>query len=268
MRRFVVVMMIVLMPALASAVEESYVFNHQEHLEEYEEDCTTCHQEGALDIVPSTEICEECHEEEFIREVKIPARKTHDSFWYREHGIHGKKEDNICASCHDDQFCFDCHRAGFADEQGMLNIHRSDYRVTHPISAKADARSCTICHEPEFCVDCHEQFAPEDLAFVSHRRGFSGIPGFGTPHGGFTTDQCQVCHPNSILPSHQWSGQHAREARRALQTCQSCHPKGDVCLKCHSAREGLIVNPHPDNWDDIGDILNGAGGGKTCRRCH
>ncbi len=251
---------------LAGAAEAT--FDHQVHLEEYEGDCASCHQPGDLDIVPPRVRCEECHEADFLDGVKIPARMTHDSFWYRDHGPYTKKEARNCESCHDDRYCFDCHRSGFADEQGKLNIHRSDYRVTHPIAARADARSCSVCHEERFCTDCHADFTPQDLAFASHRRGFSDITGFGTPHSAFTPAQCPTCHPGSVLTTHDWSDNHAREARRSLPTCQSCHPEGEVCLKCHSAREGLVVNPHPDNWGDIEDILNGAGDGRTCRRCH
>jgi hypothetical protein len=29
-----------------------------------------------------------------------------------------------------------------------------------------------------------------------------------------------------------------------------------------------MVNPHPDDWDDIKSRLKNAGDGKTCRKCH
>ena len=268
MKRIILFTLLFLLPGFMAARAAEVTFDHGLHLEEYEEDCATCHQAGDLDIVPAKERCEECHEKDFVKSVTIPARTTHDSFWYRDHGPYAKETDRNCESCHDDRSCLDCHKAGFADEQGKLNVHRSDFRVTHPLLARADNRSCTVCHEVEFCLDCHEDFAPEDLAFVSHRRGFRDISAGLVIHDTFGPSDCQTCHVDSVLPSHDWTDGHAREARRSLPTCQSCHPDGEVCLTCHSAREGLIVNPHPENWDEIKDNLNGAGGGRTCRRCH
>ena len=61
---------------------------------------------------------------------------------------------------------------------------------------------------------------------------------------------------------------HAQEARRNLPTCQGCHADGQICLTCHSARTGLRVNPHPDNWGDIKDRINKAAGQRTCVKCH
>ena len=41
-----------------------------------------------------------------------------------------------------------------------------------------------------------------------------------------------------------------------------------ICLTCHSARTGLLVNPHPKDWGDIKNRLKNASNGKTCRKCH
>ncbi|HEY3488744.1 MAG TPA: hypothetical protein VGK27_01335, partial [Candidatus Deferrimicrobiaceae bacterium] len=59
-----------------------------------------------------------------------------------------------------------------------------------------------------------------------------------------------------------------REARRDLASCQACHADGDTCLKCHSSRTGLKINPHPDNWGSIQGKLNRAAGKRTCVKCH
>jgi hypothetical protein len=54
-----------------------------------------------------------------------------------------------------------------------------------------------------------------------------------------------------------------------LATCQTCHPEGDVCLRCHSAKGGVVgFNPHGKDWDDRKNRLNDASNGKTCRKCH
>lgn len=271
MRRIIILSFIVLLfsPAVLWAAD-SPVFDHDFHVKDQGVDCSECHHSGDLAIQPPVSRCEQCHENGFAEKVRIPVPVTHDSFWYKDHGPYAKKSDRNCETCHVEQkFCLDCHKAGFADEQGKAGIHRSDFLVTHPILARADDRSCTICHEDKsFCVDCHNDFQRDDLALVSHRRGFSDISAGLVLHDTFNVTDCQNCHTNSVLPTHDWTEGHAREARRNLPTCQACHPDADVCLKCHSAREGLIVNPHPANWGDIKDTLNGASDGKTCRRCH
>ena len=147
-----------------------------------------------------------------------------------------------------------------------MAVHRTEYLVTHPLQARADQRSCTLCHEPDYCTECHTDFAPEDLVTVSHRRQFRDLS--DGLHSTLGPETCQTCHTDSVLPVHEWTEGHSREARRDLLSCQSCHPQAEVCLTCHSAREGLIVNPHPANWNEIKNSLEGASGGSTCRACH
>lgn len=249
-------------------------FNHKQH-EQYLEGspCITCHIEGAASIVPATEVCLECHDAELVEQVTFTGLKSHDTTWSLNHRVAAKSSAMDCSSCHQQDDCLECHKSGFADEMGspgnsMTNIHRSDFSVTHPLAARTDPQRCAACHENRFCVDCHDAFNPADLSTQSHRRSFSNLPGSGIAHENFADSQCQTCHPDSVLPSHQWSRSHAREARKNLVTCQACHPEGQVCLKCHSARSGLGINPHPKSWDDMDGRLSRAGNRRTCRQCH
>ncbi|HAD04211.1 MAG: cytochrome C [Desulfuromonadales bacterium GWC2_61_20] len=248
-------------------------FDHAAHLAKVSEaDCVTCHGEQPELIQPPAKACLDCHDQAFVAQVKFPALQTHGPLWSFQHRPDAKAGATDCATCHAQDFCLECHKAGRADEMGelgnnMANVHRSEFNVTHPIAARTNPQLCTSCHENGFCVDCHEDFNQADLALDSHRRGFTDGT-LGGNHALFTEQQCQGCHPNSVLPSHQWSSSHAREARKNLATCQSCHPEGDVCLKCHSARSGLMVNPHPKDWDDIDNRLKSASDARTCRKCH
>lgn len=134
-----------------------------------------------------------------------------------------------------------------------------------------DKKLCFRCHNAKnFCNECHRKFKQEDLRFISHRRSWSDlqVKQAGPQHSTFTLKQCQGCHSDSLLPTHQWSSAHAREDRKNLMTCQACHPEGDVCLKCHSAVNGLMVNPHPRNWDDIAGRMKRASNYRTCIKCH
>ena len=249
-------------------------FDHGAHLTYVEgSPCSLCHVAGAETIKPAAKVCLDCHEQEFIAAVEFPGLRSHGPTWSLNHRPFAKGEAMDCAACHEQEYCYECHTdAGRADEMGelgnnMINVHRSDFHVSHPIAARTDPQLCSSCHENRFCTECHDMFAPEDLAIASHRRGFSDGT-LGGAHAFFNEFQCETCHPNSVLPSHEWSGQHAREARKNLVTCQSCHPEGEICLKCHSARSGLKVNPHPEDWKDFDGRLDRASGGKTCRKCH
>ncbi len=218
--------------------------------------------------------CNECHEGSNVS-------PNHQSAWNAEHRLVSVKPDAPCADCHDQASCQDCHYGGgiaaglaASTDRGpnyKPKSHRSSFLEIHPIAAFDSPNSCSRCHPSQFCQDCHARFRPEDLMFQSHRRGWSdSMPGGpGHPrHATFSPDSCQTCHPGSVLPTHEWSGAHAQEARRNLPACQACHADGEICLRCHSARTGLRVNPHPDNWGDIKDKINKAAGQRTCVRCH
>ena len=241
--------------------------------------CGSCHRQDDKHIVPAKEVCLKCHDEVFYTAVTFPGTATHGPTWALNHRASAKGSVIDCSACHEQEFCLDCHKAGFVDEGGefnnnMVNVHRSEFHVTHPIAARTDPQLCSSCHEGGFCVDCHARFAPEDLAILSHRKGWSMVEVSNTPHEVFRNQLesnpgvCNPCHPGSVLPVHEWSSAHSREARKNLATCQACHPEGDVCLTCHSARTGLGINPHPKDWDDMKDRLRDASDNKTCRKCH
>lgn len=222
-------------------------------------------------VVPE---CNECHREADVT-------PNHLAGWNTEHARLAGRESNNCAMCHDQGYCADCHQGGAVDARlHVSNVrgadtvprsHRSDFREIHPIAAMDGPRSCEKCHEARFCSDCHAKYRPEELQFESHRRQFGDIPvsAAGPRHALFPLSSCATCHPKgSALPSHEWGPGHAREAKRNLAACQSCHADGETCLKCHSARQGLVVKPHPDNWDSIKGNLERASGRRTCVRCH
>ncbi len=217
--------------------------------------------------------CNECH-------VANNVEPNHGSFWMKDHRLYREKLPSNCNDCHQQSFCMDCHFGGGIDRDlhvsqsnvdYMPKTHRTDWKEIHPIKAFDDPRSCDRCHSvKEFCSPCHAKFNPNDLRFASHRRQFSDLPASagGPKHSSFTVDQCATCHPNSVLPTHTWTDSHAREARKNLSSCQACHADGGICLKCHSAKTGLQINPHPKNWGKINNRLSSATNGKTCKICH
>lgn len=217
--------------------------------------------------------CTSCHKGQGIA-------PTHGADWLREHRGFASKGEKNCADCHDQQFCLDCHTGGGIDADlktsnyradYVPNSHRTDWREIHPIKALDNPQTCYRCHDSRFCSECHAKFRGEDLMVLSHRRAWrDGDFPNGIVHSGFTTAQCQTCHPGGVLNQYIWSADHAREARRNLQSCQTCHSDGEICLTCHSARagSGLMVNPHPRNWNSVKDKYRSRSGGRSCIRCH
>ncbi|PLX95705.1 MAG: cytochrome C [Desulfuromonas sp.] len=259
---------------VSSAGAANLTFDHQTHNKVIpDEPCATCHLEDASESIPPLTTCQGCHDTSFVESVTIPIPPPHDPLWGLNHRSFAKSGDASCTSCHAQSDCLECHTSGAADEQGsfsnaMVNVHRSDFQVSHPLAARTDPQLCSSCHENDFCVDCHNAFAPADLALDSHRRGWSGLNVGAASHADFAETSCDSCHSDSVLPSHDWSARHGREARKNLATCQACHPEGDICLTCHGAVTGLKINPHPANWNKIQNNLRRASDGKTCRRCH
>ncbi len=216
--------------------------------------------------------CSECHKGEGIA-------PTHGADWLREHRVLAEKTDKNCKECHGQSFCLDCHKGGGLDVNLNTGIarsntapmtHRTDFRELHPIKALDNPQSCYRCHDSRFCSGCHAKFKGEDLRVLSHRRSWSDleVTAGGPVHSTFTEAQCQTCHPGGLLPKIEWSSDHAREARRNLQACQTCHGDGEICMTCHSARRGLMVNPHPRNWNAVKDKYRSKSGGRSCIKCH
>jgi hypothetical protein len=280
------ILFIMLLVAGGSMVWAGIRFDHGAHLKEYVPGvtCDTCHLAGARRIVPDRQVCLSCHDQGLVNEASLSGTRTHGPVWALNHRLEAKSSAFDCAACHRQDYCLECHKSGFADEQGelgnnMINVHRSDFHVTHPIPARTDPQLCSSCHEPGFCSDCHNTFRRRigRASGPSHRRTFDlGLTEdpreIQAIHAGFDeTVNCDTCHlQGTVVPSfHEWSLGHAREARRNLMACQTCHADGDTCLVCHRARGGVVgFNPHGRNWKDRQKRLNNASNGKTCKKCH
>ncbi len=146
---------------LASTVAPLWAadFDHSAHIEEYVDDagCGACHIDGAISIVPATSTCVECHDAEMIEEVTFPETLTHGPAWSLNHGSQAKGVSANCSSCHEQNYCLDCHKAGFSHEQGsfsnsMLNVHRSDFTVSHPLLHERINNVATAVMKPASAV--------------------------------------------------------------------------------------------------------------------
>jgi hypothetical protein len=216
--------------------------------------------------------CADCHKGSGVA-------PTHGSDQMREHVSIARRSGKNCVDCHNQQFCLDCHKGGGIDadlrtdnyrRDYIPNTHRTDFIEIHPIKSVDNPQTCYRCHNARFCSSCHAKFRGEDLMVQSHRKSWSDLrpSALGPTHSTFTTAQCQTCHPGGLLPKRQWSADHAREARRNLQACQTCHSDGEICMKCHSARTGLMINPHPRDWRSVSGRYRSKSDGRSCIKCH
>jgi hypothetical protein len=187
--------------------------------------------------------CNDCHKSEGVE-------LNHDADWVRHHRTIASKAGHNCAQCHDQSYCLDCHqggginsdltRANFGRDY-IPRSHRSDFVQIHPLKALDNPQTCYRCHDQKFCNACHDRYPRGSFRVRSHL-------------------------PNGAGQSYVWTSEHSREAKRNLQTCQTCHPDGDVCLRCHSSKLGAArVNPHPKNFQG-GNISKRTD--RTCRICH
>jgi len=184
--------------------------------------------------------CNACHKGEGIAQ-------NHDADFVRGHRVLAGKAGNNCRQCHDQSWCLDCHQGGGngndltvgnAGRDYKPKSHRSDFINIHPIKALDNQQTCYRCHDQKYCNACHNRFPKGSLRIKSH-------------------------NPLGNGGQKYWAIDHSAEARRNLQSCQSCHPEGDVCIKCH--RSGR-TRPHPREWKS-GNYRERTNG-KVCLKCH
>ncbi|WP_026842683.1 cytochrome c3 family protein [Citrifermentans bremense] len=188
--------------------------------------------------------CNDCHKGEGVA-------LNHDGDWTRNHRTVASKANNNCGQCHTQSYCLDCHQGGGINadlsrstfgRDYVPKSHRSDFVSLHPLKAQDNPQTCYRCHDQKYCNACHARFPKGSLRIKSHL----------------------MLGPNNqqYAPA---LGEHAIEARRNLQSCQTCHPEGDVCIQCHSSGK---TNPHPRNWKGISSNYKDKAGSKVCLKCH
>lgn len=265
-----------LLPAAARAER----FSHPFHQEQGAGECRQCHLPGAVSIIPPVSVCLSCHKAKELEDTPLGPTKTHTAFWTRQHGGESAAPGAQCRSCHASSFCVNCHAGGeigvdLRRQAGKTSIspraHSAGFRVLHPLKAEGNGKkACLQCHKQDFCADCHERSVPPaKSASSSHRKSWLQIEaGMGGPvHRAFVPEQCPSCHPGGLLSTREWGAGHAQEARQNLSSCRGCHPQGEVCSPCHSAKSGLKVSPHPANWRRIQKKFR-TESPQVCEKCH
>jgi hypothetical protein len=188
--------------------------------------------------------CNSCHKGEGVS-------PNHDADFGRGHRVLAGKAGNNCNQCHDQAWCLDCHQGGGSgNDLSQSNFgrdykpksHRSDFISIHPMKAQDNQQQCYRCHDQKYCTQCHSRFPKGSLKIKSHNPLGSGSQQYVATN---------------------WRSEHTAEARRNLQSCQTCHPEGDVCIQCHSSGK---VRPHPRSWKS--GNMKDRSNGKVCLKCH
>lgn len=217
--------------------------------------CLRCHG-GAAPSAPTA--CRTCHltlpdgrlRTSFAEGTLTPPAwlgMRHDADWLVRHRWVAADDGNACASCHRERDCTDCHDGRVRPPR----VHPNDFLTIHPQLARRGAPRCTSCHVTQsFCLECHARL---------------GVSPIAAPLARATT---RFHPPESVWVRGGAGGAHAREARRSLESCASCHAERD-CIVCHG---GLGIgpgtsSPHPPSFRTrCGDLLRANA--RACVSCH
>lgn len=232
------------------------------------------------------------------RRVTYPTPEFHraDGF-FRAHGFMAEADVRSCSNCHARESCLGCHRAeervspiaalprrmrGGAFGVDLSGVrppdHGPDHLTRHRVPAAGGDATCSRCHAATFCASCHDA----SVALRFHSADFVERHS----QDAYTRENdCAACHQTEAFcrNCHRLTGQsrtraafgrfhdnqplwvfgHGGVARRAIESCASCHEQRD-CLRCHSASLGWKVNPHGRGFDPAVGDRNPA----MCRTCH
>ncbi|MGE5682631.1 MAG: cytochrome c3 family protein, partial [Bacillota bacterium] len=280
--------------------KSNLMFDHNFHVTDKKMECEKCHQ-GIKEVdyafksekaYPPMALCNTCHsnyqgvasnqcESCHISTVNlIPV--SHQTVDFRKtHKFAAQKDNANCMMCHDNSSCQECHVAtnmltekntqkdfytpyvpsnsplsNGSRKQQITRVHDLNYVYSHGIDLKGGTTECQTCHQIEtFCTPCHnERRADYNLTGVmpaSHR-----TPNFitlGVGSGG---------------------GEHAKDARRDIESCQSCHDvqgSDPNCISCHVDSDGIKgTNPKTHAASFMKDVKGDwhDSQGSLCYNCH
>jgi len=112
-------------------------------------------------------VCVTCHDEGS----RGPGAKAfgafdHTSAFLKQHGGVARQEPGVCASCHNQSSCAECHggknllppSARNGNRPDRESPHRGNFLVQHRFEGKADPSACFVCHgraNNQTCTACH-----------------------------------------------------------------------------------------------------------------
>jgi hypothetical protein len=250
--------------------ESDIKFNHRQHYEDLDLECTQCHalppdEQGHMSL-PSEDFCLGCHD--------------------------GRMAPKDCVTCHDDpeaptSYPFTVRRLKFSHTE-HLQLPSTDCLACHAgLEKSTDAQgglpnmaTCFVCHDGVrqtiACAACHTNAAQviRDVHPVGWRddhriAGNENRPVCASCHR--TDDRCSLCHYGDNLRGQihpfNWLQLHAADARARAVDCTTCHETPSFCVPCHTQRFVLPLDHQTAGWlDRHGDEAKFDS--ETCDACH
>jgi hypothetical protein len=109
--------------------------------------------------------CLDCHDSD---ESDFPfERFSHGLLFGERHGGSARGHAAVCAMCHKESYCSDCHGLRQGLKPSVKNStasqrrmpHRGDYLTRHRIDGRIDPTACFRCHgspkRTKLCAPCH-----------------------------------------------------------------------------------------------------------------
>jgi len=244
--------------------------DHSAHIDRVKEDCSRCHSkldepghpapvsDGHAACLTCHDHadqyadakCSTCHVDLSSYALAPTSQVSHQGDFLRRHPAVARSAQASCATCHDQNFCLDCHartamvpvETRLVDRPDRRFIHRLDFLGRHSVEARADPASCQRCHSTTSCETCHQH---ERISFGSSERN---------PHP-----------PGWALPGS--AAFHGDAARRDIQSCAACHDQGAAsnCVTCHRVG-GIGGDPHPAGFGSRHSLAGARNDGR-CRAC-
>ena len=120
------------------------------------------------ELGPGRPQCTVCHADAVLAGAQKPyAAFDHTVEFVKNHKFMAGQDSNVCAACHAQSFCADCHsgktmmtpdvKLGNRPDRDMP--HRAGYLTVHRFDGKADPGSCFKCHgraDNQKCLLCHK----------------------------------------------------------------------------------------------------------------
>lgn len=112
-------------------------------------------------------LCSECHTAKPLPGgIKSYDSFDHDKTFIADHRTIAAQNGRVCATCHAESFCVDCHAAKteikpstmFGNRPDREQIHQGDFLTRHRFEGRSDPTSCYSCHgraNNESCRRCH-----------------------------------------------------------------------------------------------------------------
>ena len=110
-------------------------------------------------------MCTECHDRR--GKTFVAEQFNHTASFGENHKQPASRHEEVCAMCHKNSFCSDCHGSRIELKPSLRNPadtfrrmpHRGDYLARHRIDGRVDPTSCSRCHRnpktSETCAKCH-----------------------------------------------------------------------------------------------------------------